>query len=108
MKLQDFKSKAQFKKYNDIKEYVERLISLQLEGIKIYSNGELVKGKFGISDEDGSIYEQVDNCRFIYIGSEHCFNPKTKEYDILWVSQTLKQFKKENNFQICSEIIDIE
>ena len=101
-----FKTDAQYKRYTDIYEYVMRLQSLQEEGKLIYTNGEVVEGKF-FSDRDGiGLYE--DGCYMYLVGSEWEENTKQGEYDFLYINQTLKQFKKEYSFQLIIQVEDIQ
>lgn len=111
MDRSNFKSDAQYKKYCDIRGYVKKLIDLQSQGKKIYKNGQLVTSKFFIDGEEIGETERFDNPKAIftslYIGCTHDLNPKTGEYDLLYIPYSLKKFKKENKFQIIDSFTDI-
>ena len=100
-----FKTDAQYRKYLEYSAYWDYLSHLQNQGNLIYENGELIKGKF-FSDENGFGIRK-DGCRMYYVGSEWDENPKTGEYDLLWIQKALNTFKKECKFQMSKGFIDI-
>ena len=103
---EEFETDAQFRKFNEIAEYVQKVIDLQDQGKRIFHNGELMEGFLFI---DGtSIGHQVERCNFSIIGCTHGFNKKTQEYDLVWVPYTsLNNFKKKHKFEMYEKVVRI-